>query len=165
MLKARIIILNKIISTRQDVWIIFILRYSYKCYECQLEILYFELSWSYPRCYCSTMSSQPIITQSDIFIYNVSDDFLSFDAISVVLIVIVFAFSTIVHWFEPWSSQNKGYSIVICYFSAKHPTFRIKNKNLIVRIMDNLFKWSNMSTHGQLFQWDIAKKIQLSVLV
>ena len=58
----------------------------------------------------------------------------------------------IVRGFEPRSSQTKDYNISICCYSAKHAAIRSKNTDLLVRNRDNVSEWSNISTHGLLFQ-------------
>jgi hypothetical protein len=54
--------------------------------------------------------------------------------------------------FEPRSGQTKDYKIGICCFSAKHAALRRKGKNWLVRNQNKVSEWSNMSTHGLLFQ-------------
>ena len=39
-----------------------------------------------------------------------------------------------------------------CCFSAKHASLRSKNKDWLNRNQNNVSKWSDMSTRGQLFQ-------------
>jgi hypothetical protein len=41
--------------------------------------------------------------------------------------------------FEPWSGQTKHYKIGMFFFSAEQATFRIKNKDWLVRNQDNVF--------------------------
>jgi len=67
--------------------------------------------------------------------------------------------------FEPRSGQTKDYKIGICCFSTKHAALRRKSKDGLARNQDNVSEWSNMSTHGLLFQWASTIVIQLSVLV
>ena len=67
--------------------------------------------------------------------------------------------------FEPWSGQTKDYKIGICCFSAKHAALRRKSKDWLALNHDNVSKWSNMSTHGLLFQLASTIKIQLIMLV
>jgi hypothetical protein len=55
--------------------------------------------------------------------------------------------------FEPGLDQTKDYEIDICCISAKHTALRSMNKDWLVRNQNNLSQWSNMSTHGLLFQW------------
>jgi hypothetical protein len=73
--------------------------------------------------------------------------------------------SVIDRGFELRSGQTKDYRICDCCFSAKHTALRRKSKDWLALNQDNVSKWSNMSTHGLLFQWASTKKIQLSVLV
>jgi hypothetical protein len=40
-----------------------------------------------------------------------------------------------------------------------------KSKDWLARNQNNVSEWSDMSTHGLLFQWDSTIKIQLSVLI
>ena len=54
--------------------------------------------------------------------------------------------------FKSQSCQTKYYKIVICLFSAKHVAFRRKRKDLLARNLNNVSGWSDMSTHGLLFQ-------------
>jgi len=55
--------------------------------------------------------------------------------------------------FETRSGQTKDYEIGICFFSAKHAALRRKSKDWLARNQDNVFEWSDMSTHVLLFQW------------
>ena len=64
----------------------------------------------------------------------------------------VLASSVVDRGFEPRSDQTKDYKIGICCFSAKHAALRRKNKDWLVRNQNNVSEWSDMSTHGQLFQ-------------
>ena len=59
----------------------------------------------------------------------------------------------------------KDYKIGICCFSAKHAALRRKSKDWLGRNQNNVSKWSDMSICGLLFQWAIAIKIQLDMLV
>ena len=79
--------------------------------------------------------------------------------------VSVFASSLSGHVLEPRSDQTKDYEIGICCFAAKHAVLRRKSKNRLVRNQNNVSEWSDMSTHGLLFQCASTIKIQLSVLV
>jgi hypothetical protein len=60
--------------------------------------------------------------------------------------------SAVDHGFEPWSGQTKDFKIGICCFSAKHTALRRKSKNWLARNQNNVCEWSEMSTHGLLFQ-------------
>jgi hypothetical protein len=53
---------------------------------------------------------------------------------------------------QPRSGQIKDYKIGICFFSAKHTAFRRKSKEWLARNQNNVFKWSDLSTRGLLFQ-------------
>jgi hypothetical protein len=64
----------------------------------------------------------------------------------------VLASSAVGRGFEPRSGQTKDYKIGICCFSVKHAALRTKSKDLLVRNLDNVSKWSDMSIHGRLFQ-------------
>ena len=59
----------------------------------------------------------------------------------------------------------KDYKIGICCFSAKYAALRRKSKDWLGRNQNNVSKWSDMSICGLLFQWAIAIKIQLDMLV
>jgi hypothetical protein len=54
--------------------------------------------------------------------------------------------------FEPSSGQTKDYQIGICCFSAKHTSLRRKSKDWSARNQNNVSEWSDMFTHGVLFQ-------------
>ena len=77
--------------------------------------------------------------------------------------VSVLASSAVDRGFEPQSGQTKDYAIGICCFSSKHAALRRKSKDCLARNQNNVFEWSDISTHGQLFQWASTMKIQLSV--
>jgi len=66
--------------------------------------------------------------------------------------------------FEPQSGQTKNNKIDFYCFSAKHVAFRRKSKDWLTWNQNNMSKWNNMSTRGQLFQWASTIKIQLNVL-
>ena len=55
--------------------------------------------------------------------------------------------SAIDRGFEPWLGQTKDYKFGICCFSAKHIALRRKS-----RLVGSESEWSDMSTHGLLFQ-------------
>ena len=78
----------------------------------------------------------------------------------------VFASSVVDHGFEPRSGQTNDYKIGICCFSAKHAALRRQNKDWSVRNQNasNVSEWSDMSTHGLLFQSVNTINIKLSVL-
>jgi outer membrane protease len=65
--------------------------------------------------------------------------------------------------FETRSGQTKYYKIGICCFSSKHAALRSKSKDWLARNQNNVSEWSDMSTHGLLFQLASTLKIQLSV--
>ena len=48
--------------------------------------------------------------------------------------------------------QTKDYKIGIYYFSAKYAAFRCKRKDWLAHNSDNVSEWSDLSTHGLLFQ-------------
>jgi hypothetical protein len=79
--------------------------------------------------------------------------------------VSVLASSLSGHVLEPRSDQTKDYEIGICCFAAKHAVLRRKSKNRLTRNQNNVSEWSDMFTHGLLFQWASTIQIQLSVLV
>ena len=81
------------------------------------------------------------------------------------VMVSVLASSAIDRGFEPRSGQTKHYKIGICCFSVKHAALRRKSKDWLSRNQNNVSEWSDMSTHGLLFQWASTIKFQLSVLV
>ena len=54
--------------------------------------------------------------------------------------------------FESLSGQTKDYKIGICCFSAKQAALRRKSKDLLAQDQNNVSGWSDMSTHGLLFQ-------------
>jgi hypothetical protein len=64
----------------------------------------------------------------------------------------VLASSVVDRGFEPRSDQTKDYKIGICCFSVKHAALRRKSKDWLARNQNNVSEWSDMSTHGQLFQ-------------
>ena len=66
--------------------------------------------------------------------------------------VSVLASSLSGHVLELRSDQTKDYEIGICCFAAKHAVLRRKSKNRLARNQNNVSEWSDMSTHGLLFQ-------------
>ena len=62
------------------------------------------------------------------------------------------ASSVVDHGFQPRSGQTKDYEIGIYCFSAKHAALRRKTIDWLARNQDNMYEWSDMSTHGLLFQ-------------
>ena len=54
--------------------------------------------------------------------------------------------------FEPRSGQTKDFKIAICCFSSKHAALRRKSKDWLAQNQNNVSEWSDMSTHGLLFQ-------------
>ena len=68
------------------------------------------------------------------------------------VVVSVFASSLINRVFEPRSVQTHDYKIDICSFFAMHATAKRKNKEWLDRNSDYVSEWSDMSTHGLLFQ-------------
>ena len=63
---------------------------------------------------------------------------------------------------EPRPGHTEDYKIGICCLSAKHATLRRKSKYWLARNQDNVYEWSDMSSHGLSFQWDCTIKIQPS---
>ena len=74
------------------------------------------------------------------------------------VIVIVVALCEVDRGFEFQSGQTIDYTIGICCFSAKRAALRSKNKGWFARNQNNVSEWSDMSTHGLLFQW--ARPVQ-----
>jgi hypothetical protein len=68
------------------------------------------------------------------------------------VMVSVLATSAVDRVFEPRSGKTKDYKIGICCFSAKHAALRRRSKYWLARNQNNVSEWSNMSTHGLLFQ-------------
>ena len=66
--------------------------------------------------------------------------------------VSMLASSAVDRGFELRSGQTKDYEIDICCFSAKHAALKRKGKYWLVRNQTNVSEWSDMSTHGLLFQ-------------
>ena len=64
------------------------------------------------------------------------------------VMVSVLASSAVDHGLVPLSGQTKDYKIGICCFSAKHTALRRKSKDRSARNQNNVFEWSDMSTHG-----------------
>jgi hypothetical protein len=50
------------------------------------------------------------------------------------------------------------YEIGICCFSARRSALRKKSKDWLERNQNNVSEWSDMSTYGLLFQWDLGKR-------
>jgi hypothetical protein len=48
--------------------------------------------------------------------------------------------------------QTKDYRSGICCFSAEHAALRKKSKTWLARNQNNVSEWSDMSTHGLVFQ-------------
>jgi hypothetical protein len=44
--------------------------------------------------------------------------------------------------FKPQSGQTKDYKIGICFFSAKHPALRSKNKDWLAQNLDYVSEWN-----------------------
>ena len=68
------------------------------------------------------------------------------------VVVSVFASSVINRVFESRSGQTHDYKIGISSFFAMHATAKRKNKEWLDRNSVYVSEWSNMSTHGLLFQ-------------
>ena len=71
------------------------------------------------------------------------------------VMVSVLASSAVDRGFDPRSGQTKDYKIGICCFSAKHAALRRKSKDWLARNQNNVSEWSDMSTHGLLFQLSV----------
>ena len=50
------------------------------------------------------------------------------------------------------NGKTKDCNIGICSFSAEYAALRSKNKYWLSRNQNNVSEWSDMSTHGLLFQ-------------
>ena len=68
------------------------------------------------------------------------------------IMVSMLSSSMVDRWFESRSGQTKDYKIGICCFSAKHAALRRKSKDWLARNRNYVSEWSDMSTHGLLFQ-------------
>ena len=68
------------------------------------------------------------------------------------VMVNMLASSAVDRGFEPRSGQTKDFKIDICCFSAKHAALRRKSKDWLAQNQNNVSEWSDMSTHGLLFQ-------------
>ena len=66
--------------------------------------------------------------------------------------VSVLASSAVDRGSEPHWGQTKDYEIGICCYSAKQAALRRKSKDWLARNQNNVSEWSDMSTHGLLFQ-------------
>jgi hypothetical protein len=66
------------------------------------------------------------------------------------VMVSILASSAVDRGFE--HGRVKDYKIGICCFSAKHTALRSKSKDWLARNQNNVSEWSDMSTHGLLFQ-------------
>jgi hypothetical protein len=66
--------------------------------------------------------------------------------------VSVLASSAVDRGFEHRSGQTKDYKIGMCCFSAKHVSLWRKSNEWLARNQNNVSEWSDMSTHGLLFQ-------------
>jgi hypothetical protein len=76
----------------------------------------------------------------------------------VLLISTIDAFSLMV-FFSTEMSRN----VVVC--TAEHAALMRKSKDWFARNQNNVSEWSDLSTHGLLFQYVSSMKIQLNVLV
>ena len=79
--------------------------------------------------------------------------------------VSVLASSVVDRGFDPRSAQTNDYTIGICCVSTKHAALRRKSKYWLARNHNNVSEWSDMSTHGLLFQLACTIEIQLSVII
>ena len=68
------------------------------------------------------------------------------------VMVSVLALSAVDRGFESQSGQINDYTICICCFSAKHTALRRKSKDWLAWNQNNVSEWSDISTHGLLFQ-------------
>jgi hypothetical protein len=68
------------------------------------------------------------------------------------VMVSVLAPSAVDRGFELRSGQTKDNTIDMYCFSAKHAPLRRKSKCWLARNQNNVSEWSDMSTHGLLFQ-------------
>ena len=68
------------------------------------------------------------------------------------VMVSVFASCTVDRGFEPTSGQTKDFKIGMCCFSARHEELRKKSKDWLARNQNNACEWSDITTHGLLFQ-------------
>ena len=62
------------------------------------------------------------------------------------------ASSVVDRGFETRSGQTKDYRIGIRCSSDNHAELRRKNKDWLARNQENVSEWSDMSTHGLVFQ-------------
>ena len=60
--------------------------------------------------------------------------------------VSAFASNAVDRGFEPRSGQTKDCTIGICYFSAKHASFRRKIREWLALNQNNESEWSDLST-------------------
>jgi hypothetical protein len=67
------------------------------------------------------------------------------------VMVSMLAASVVDRGFESWSGQTKDYKIGICYFFAKQAAVKRTSKDWLARNLNNVSKWSDMSTRGLLF--------------
>ena len=68
------------------------------------------------------------------------------------IMVSVLILSAVECGFEPQSAQTKDFKIGICCFSVKHAALRRKSIDWLAWNQNNVSEWSDMSTHGLLFQ-------------
>ena len=54
--------------------------------------------------------------------------------------------------FKPRSGETKDFKIGICCLLAKHAALRRSRKDWLAQNQNNVSEWSDMSTHGLLFQ-------------
>jgi len=80
--------------------------------------------------------------------------------------VSVFASSAVDRGLQLRSGQTKYYKSGVCCFSTKYPALRARAKTVwFAQNQDNVSEWSDISTHGLLFQRASTIKIKLSVSV
>ena len=68
------------------------------------------------------------------------------------VMVSVLASSAVDRGFESRSGQAKDDKIGMCCFSVEHAALRRNSKDCLARNQYNVSEWSDMSTHGLLFQ-------------
>ena len=96
-------------------------------------------------------SITPIIAFSNGYMVHFILSFIFKDRIGGVM-VSVLALSAVDRGFESQSGQINDYKICICCFSAKHTALRRKSKDWLAWNQNNVSEWSDISTHGLLFQ-------------
>jgi uncharacterized HAD superfamily protein len=62
-------------------------------------------------------------------------------------------------------NQVKPKTNKLVFVTSQYAALRRKSKDWLARNQDNVSEWSDISTHGLLFQWASTMKIQLNVLI